>query len=203
MNDTTTQAPAAPAPQGDRSTFTFGDVSPAPNGPKPGPAAPAAAKMRNTGRQVSAEEAAAIQARRQATFERARAGNGQFAAKADEPPKAVMPPREDIESIELTLPDGTEVEYGPPRGVSLTLRMIDMLGDDAGERLTAVARTLLCIRKLNGKPPPPVANKIDVQKFANMLGDDAIDILYLLHMRHWRPLMVGDLPAIKKNLRQS
>jgi hypothetical protein len=202
MNDTTTTtapapaAPATPAPQGDRSTFTFGDVS----GKQPQPGAPPAAKMQNRGRQVSTEEAEGIRARRQATFDRARAGNGQFASREPEAPPA--PPREPVDSIELTLPNGRAVVYGPPVDVALTLRIIDICGDDASASKVAVVRSLLCVRQVDGKPVAPLASMVDVQKLANMVGDDGLDVLYLLHNTTWPPLTIRDLPAIKKNMRQ-
>lgn len=200
--DATDQPPPTAPPSGDRSTFSFGDVSaPTPaNGAAHGPAAPPPARMRHRGRQVTDAEADDIRKRRQATFDRARTTGGQFAAK--EPDVSPAPPREPVDSIELTLPNGRHVVYGPPADVALTFRIIDICGDDAGAAKVAIVRSLLCVRQIDHKSAPPLASMIDVQKLANMVGDDGLDVLYLLHNTNWPPLTIRDLPAIKKNLRQ-
>ncbi|HEV3024371.1 MAG TPA: hypothetical protein VGX76_17970 [Pirellulales bacterium] len=194
----TEPAPPTP-PAGESRSFTFGDQTPPRNGAAPAQTPPPA-KMQNKGRQATPEEAQQIRDRRQQTFDKARARNGQFASKEPEAPPA--PPREPVDSIELTLPNGRAVVYGPPADVALTFRIIDICGDDAGASKVAIVRSLLCIRQIDGKPVGPLANMIDVQKLANMVGDDGLDVLYLLHNTTWPPLTIRDLPAVKKNMRQ-
>lgn len=187
---------------GESRTLTFRDESgpaqPPPNGA--GTAAPPAAKLKPSGRRASAEETAEIQRQRAAIHDKARERG---AAIADEQPAAPSPPREPVESIELMLPNGRAVEYGPPHDVSLSLRIVDILGDETAAAKVVIVRTVLCVRKIDGRKPPGVANMVDVQKIANMISDDGLDILYVLHNTHWPPITSRDLPAVKKNLRQS
>jgi hypothetical protein len=193
MTDPTQNPPPADPPR----TMTFRDASaPVQNGAAPLPAP----KLQNKGRTVSPEEAAQIQARRTEIRNRHRGENGQFAKEAEQPTPPA--PREPVETIELTLPNGRAVKYGPPADVALTFRVIDICGDDNGAAKVAVVRSLLCIREIDGKPVPAIANMVDAQKLANMVGDDGLDVLYLLHNTTWPPLTLRDLPTIKKNHKQ-
>jgi hypothetical protein len=199
------KAPQPPASGERPSTFTFGEIRPAgdaPAGPAPH-ARPGNVRLHNNGRRPTDDERAAIQSRRAEIANRHRGEGGRFAA-ADDKPAAPRPPREPIDTIELDLPNnGLHVKYGPPMGVSLNLRIADLLGDDTNATKVIIVRTLLCVREVDGKPAPAIGTMVDVQKLANMIGDDGIDALYLLHNATWPPLTVLDLPAIKKNPRQS
>lgn len=113
-------------------------------------------------------------------------------------------PREDVESIELQLPDGRVVLFGPPPGVSLTARVaMLMAGQPASDELDMVTRVLLCIRSIDDKRMPPITNRVDVQKCANLVGDNGLDVLGYMLKEHWPAVKLGELPMIKKNLRGS
>ncbi len=134
------------------------------------------------------------------------ARRAQMQAKAarehQEEPEA-MPeaaPREDVESVELSLPDGRVVEFGPPNGVSLTLRVATF--PDMPPRAVGLVQVLMCVRSIDGQAQRPLNNMVDVQKLANTLGDPAIDLLATLYTELWPPLSPSDLPTIKKNLRR-
>lgn len=110
------------------------------------------------------------------------------------------PAREDVESIEITLPDGRVVEFGPPPGVSLTMRVATF--PDLPQRAAPVLQVLLCVRSLNGEPVRALNSMVDMQRLSNQLGDSVIDLLARLYVDLWPPLTVSDLPTIKKNLRR-
>jgi hypothetical protein len=136
------------------------------------------------------------------------AGAGLGPATEDPVP---APPREDIESIEITLPDGRVVEYGPPNNISLSDRIARLYstrtavegGPDPGITEYRLTRLLMGVRTIGGKAVPAVTNLVERTRMANQLGDQAIDLLNLFDNRHWPPLRESELPVVKKNLRQS
>ena len=89
----------------------------------------------------------------------------------------VVKPREDIETIELKLPDGRDVVFGPPAGVSLTARVaILMAGQPPSDALDLIARCCISVRSIDGQRPPAITSRVDVQKVANLLGDNSLDV---------------------------
>ena len=124
-------------------------------------------------------------------------------AVPDAPELPPYEPDEDLESVEVQLPNGLLVEFGPPRDVSLTMRIIKILGDNASSDLIGgVYRILLSVRSVNGKPVTPITNSIEAEKLANQLGDAGIDILVMVSKTHWKPIRLSQLPVIKKNQRK-
>jgi hypothetical protein len=119
-------------------------------------------------------------------------------------PETPHEPIEDVESVEVQLPNGLLIEFGPPKNISLNMKIIKILGDNAASMLVSgLYRILLSVRSVNGKQVPPINNTIDAEKLANQIGDDGIDILSLVSSKHWKPLKLDQLPVIKKNLRNS
>jgi hypothetical protein len=110
-------------------------------------------------------------------------------------------PREDVESIEFILPDGRLVVFGPPSGISLTMRILNMGGNPSPLKST-LYRVLMCVREIDGVRPELVVDDITAQKLSNMLGDNNIDILSGLYSEYWPGVRKSDLPLVKKNLRQ-
>jgi hypothetical protein len=153
-----------------------------------------------------------IRARRKQIHDQAKvdaAGAGLGPAGAED--QVPAPPREDIDSIEITLLDGRVVEYGPPNNISLSDRIARLYstrtiaegGPDPGITEYRLTRLLMGVRTIGGKAVPPVTNLVERTRLANQLGDQAIDLLNLFDNRHWPPLRESELPVVKKNLRQS
>lgn len=142
------------------------------------------------------------QARVQALHDQAHAQHAAEGGDQEKPDdQAEVPPREDIDTIELTLPDGRMVVFGPPNGVSLTMRISMLLGERQTETMHSLARVCMCVRSLDGKPLPPIGNMVDLQKACNILGDAALDLLGFQLTLCWPPMLLGELPNVKKNLR--
>jgi hypothetical protein len=150
----------------------------------------------NTQKPVPAEVADEIKARRALIHERSR--------QEDLAPKVAEVeledgPREDVESVEFLLPDGRLVIMGPPPGISLTMRILNM-GTVAPAKAT-LYRVLMCVRELDGVKPEAIVDDITAQKLSNTLGDNAIDILSAVYQENWPGVRRVDLPKVKKNLR--
>ncbi len=110
-------------------------------------------------------------------------------------------PPEQLDSVIVQTPAG-EVEFGPPSGVSMTLRIAQMLGDSNGNRLyLAALRTLMCVRKIDGKPVTPVTSEVEAQYLANLLGDSTVDYLFTVYVENWPPPGKGELQVLRKNKR--
>lgn len=154
--------------------------------------------------------AAQIVERRKQIHRQAKLDAAGIGANAEVEDPKPAPERENIESIEIPLQDGRVIEYGPPAGISLSDRIARLYsgrpatdgGPDPGLTEYRLTRLLMGVRSIDGQPVA-VNNLIDRTKLANRLGDQAIDLLNLFDSRHWPPLMESELPAIKKNLRQS
>ena len=111
-------------------------------------------------------------------------------------------PREDIETVECRLPDGREVVFGPPSGVSLTARVaMLMAGQPPSDAMDMIARCCISVRSLDGKKLPPITNRVDIQKCANIIGDAGLDVLAYLLSEYWPAVKLKELATIKKNLR--
>lgn len=125
------------------------------------------------------------------------------AIKAPPPVDDTIEPVEDLDSVELDLPNGMRVEFGPPSGISLSMRIIRLLGEQSSNSLAVgILRILMCVRSINGAPVAPITTQIDADKMANRIGDDGIDILSTVYAQYWKPVRQNDLKLIKKNLRR-
>lgn len=180
--DKTTQAPEAPQPDAElKITATH--------------RAPKAQEARKT--QQQAKNAAMAEASRQIREQAA-------AAAADDPPEEAAPPEpiEDVESIEVKLLDGRTVEFGPPKGVSLTMRILMSLPECASSpALERTARVLMSIRSIDGRKPREIANALDLRRIGNEVGDVGIDELFFWYQKYWGNLRISDAQVLKKNLR--
>ena len=110
-------------------------------------------------------------------------------------------PREDLESIEFELPNGMQIVFGPPKGISLTYRIIAMMnGVDTGIAHQRVLRSLLCVRSIDGTAVT-LNNDIDANALANRIGDGGIELLNFYLNEYWPPIRRNELPLLKKNQR--
>ena len=168
-------------------------------------APPGTSKLNPGRRQASKEAAEGIMARRAAIHRRARdeiAGNHAADAAQAAKPVVAPPERENIDSIEITLRNGMAIVYGPPSGISLMDRIARLYaGRDPSAAEYRLTRLLMGVRSINGQPEPPMANEIARTDLANRLGDEGIDILAHYDKQFWPPLMLSELPVVKKNLR--
>ena len=111
-------------------------------------------------------------------------------------------PDENLESIEAELPDGSIVEFGPPSGISLSMKIIRILGERAANEVEAnILRVLMCVRSIDGVKQSSITTQIDAEKLANKIGDDGLQILAALYRLNWKPVTTKDLKVVKKNLR--
>jgi hypothetical protein len=130
--------------------------------------------------------------------ERAAAAAAEPEAAPPEPPQ----PREDVESIEVKLLDGRVVLFGPPKGVSLTMRIaLNIPEATTNPVLDRMARILMSVREIDGKKPIPIGNLIDLTRVANEVGDVGIDELFVWLQKFWGDLKISDVQVLKKNLR--
>jgi hypothetical protein len=107
--------------------------------------------------------------------------------------------REALASVELTLPNGMVVLYGPRPGVSITMRLVHMFGDADWTNPTAsLFRVLMSVQELNGKSVN-VTSRIEGEKLANLLGDSGIDTLFRAQAKYFKSPDQIDLLVIKKN----
>lgn len=112
-------------------------------------------------------------------------------------------PEENLESIDVELPNGMIVNFGPPSDISLTMRIIRLIGDQAAEALTnRVYRILLSVRSVDGVPVTPITNTIEADKLANRLGDAGLDVLSIVMLTYWKAARAKDLKILKKNQRK-
>jgi hypothetical protein len=133
-----------------------------------------------------------------------RAENGEADMVADE--AAPVEPRENVETIEVTMPapDGRLFVFGPPDGVSLTTRISMMYaGQPISQGVELITRCCMSVRSIDGKAVQPIANRVDVAKVANLIGDNGLDVLGYMLQKYWPPVVLAELPAVKKNLRGS
>lgn len=119
------------------------------------------------------------------------------AGDAETPPEPVV----DYDSIEIGLPDGRVVLFGPPTGVATQLRVASLLGPRLNNYTSSLMRTLMSVREVSGVKIPPVDSDVAAQKVANLLGEQGVDLLQLALEKYWPPAKVSDLTVLKKNLR--
>src|SRR5690242_20536902 len=124
------------------------------------PDAPATGSKFNPARQSNEAVGEQIRRRRKKIHDQARvdaavAEQAEEAAKEATPP----PPREDIDTIEVTLRNGLTLEYGPPTGISLLDRIARFYGGrDPSVSEFRLTRILMGIRTINGRTIAPVSN---------------------------------------------
>jgi hypothetical protein len=107
---------------------------------------------------------------------------------------------EPVESLELVMPDGTLILYGPPKGISLSMRLIRMFGDANWTSATGTYfRVLMCVQAINGDPVRPISSRIEGEKLANKIGDVAMEYLIQIHAKYWAANNEVDLLVVKKN----
>jgi hypothetical protein len=109
--------------------------------------------------------------------------------------------REDIESVNIELPDGRVIEYGPPKAAYF--RVSELLAGVRGADITMqnVVRLLLGVRAVDGQPVRQPSNYIEVRKLADKIGEAGIDMLGVASNEFWPPVTKQDLRVLKKNLR--
>jgi hypothetical protein len=155
------------------------------------PQRPAAAVQQQKKNETLAATAAAMR-------ERA----AEAAAAPPETPPEPPAPREDVESIEVKLLDGRTVLFGPPKGVSLTMRIaMNFPEATTNPMIDRLARVLMSVQSIDGKRPIQIGNMVDLTKLANEIGDIGIDELFTWLNRYWGDLRINDTQVLKKNLR--
>lgn len=123
--------------------------------------------------------------------------------EAADPVQFPQEPRENVESVVLQMPNGKEVEYGP-RKASTIIAMANIFGNTQPNTSTLqVVTTLMWVRKIDGDDIAMPANMVDIQKLANELTDEGVDILMMARMKFWPGVSRDDLPVLKKNLRDA
>lgn len=173
-------------------------------------AAQAAAMLADMQSAEASRDAIAEQVRRQRA--QAHAQIDAELAGTDAPrPQAAPMPAEDVETVEVTFenpragdagePAEHVVLYGPPRHISLTVRINMLCGTaDISQRDWRMWVTALSIRQINGERIN-VTDDIERTRVLNKLGDFALDYLTAQHARWFPPVRTGQLPVVKKNLR--
>lgn len=153
------------------------------------------------------DQAQALRQHRAALRERARteAASGQFAGADDaagaEAEEAALP-REDVAAVVIALPDGREVEFGPPAGISLTMRLMTGFPQVPMTQANEIwLKTLMSVRAIDGVAARTVGNIVDAQKLANDIGDGALALLTEAYLRFWPPPRREDLKVIQKKMR--
>jgi hypothetical protein len=95
-----------------------------------------------------------------------------------------------------------EIEYGPRTDISLTDRIARMYtGREHSVAEFRITRVLMGVRLINGVPPTPVVDEITRTKLANQIGDEIIDLLLFYDRTNWPPLLLSELPVLKKKLK--
>lgn len=124
---------------------------------------------------------------------------GAAAEAADkQPPK----PREPVDSVEVKLLDGRTVLFGPPKDISLTMRIAQVIPEAATNMtIERLARVCMSIRSIDGQMPKPIGNMVDLTLMANHVGDAGIDILHYWFGEYWGEIKLSELQLIKKNMR--
>lgn len=144
------------------------------------------------------EERASVMAARHKTW----AENADGATGATEEETEPVPPHEDVEAIEMTLPSGKVVEYGPRRGSNLSWDVAALMGDQSTNGMLAgVIKVVLCIRSIDGKAYQKPGEMILAKKIANMFDERDLDTMYAIHGEVWPPLRRAQLPLVKKIFR--
>lgn len=125
------------------------------------------------------------------------------------PAEAVIPVvDENLESVEVGIPPnpfqpkGATVLFGPPAGVSMTMRILQLLGTrQVNQNTIGVLKVLLSVRRIDDWQAPAITNLMDAQRMANKIGDTALDILSMTYVQCWPTIQIDQLPILKKNQR--
>lgn len=113
------------------------------------------------------------------------------------------PPPEQLDSVVVKTPIGI-IEFGPPTGISTTLRIALMMGEDNPNRMqTAMLRTLMSIRTIDGSKISPINSMVEAQALANIVGDGVLDYLYGMLTEYFPAPRKADLQVLQKNKRIS
>jgi hypothetical protein len=164
------------------------------------PTKPLAMDLQTSGegaRELSPDQVEQIRKNRQIAAEHFRANETD-----GEEAEAPLPtdPVEDIESVEVQLPNGRIVEYGPRGNVSTRLRVAQIMGQSNNHVLFMTLNTLLNIRAIDGKAVRTITNQTDAQAIANAIGDSGLEVLERVHLQCWPGETRDSLPIVKKNL---
>lgn len=155
----------------------------------------------NDAREPTAEEKAGEMARRQRKWDTLEAAAADGTGPSMEGASPALP-RENVDCIEVDLPNGMHVVYGPRTGTNLSWDTAEILGDDTrNPLLTSLTKVSLCVRSIDGRDFKKPGNKIEARKIANILGEESVDALYLIHDEVWPNVTKKDLPTIKKIFR--
>lgn len=123
--------------------------------------------------------------------------------KAEKSATEDLPPmREEVESVEFELPDGRVLVMGRPPAGMMTYKLAQVLGDDMQNQvLNSIVRSFLHIRTIDGQAPAVFNSRLEVQKFMDAMGEDAIDLITYVCQTNWRPVSVNELKIVKKTLK--
>ncbi len=159
------------------------------------------------GAQVDAEDIKARRAAAHAIFEQGEGSDRTIDLEklASEEIEATKP-KERVESLLIRAPVNgapAEIEFGPPSGISLSMRLATISGEKNPNRMELyLLRTLMHVRKINGDPVTPINSQVEATFLANMLGDDTLNFLFDTMLETWPPAGKGDLQILSKNLRR-
>lgn len=166
----------------------------------PDPAADAAlARARNRPAQTQdAQRERQRQLREQARREVA---TGETMGSENEPEADTAEPRERLAAVEIELPSGQVVEFGPPSGVTVAAKLLTFFGGrDPSKAEETITTTMLYIKAIDGSPIE-VRDTIQRDKLLNQIGDDGLLILNYARSQYWPGPLVSDLKIVKKTLR--
>lgn len=146
------------------------------------------------------EQRRAIKASHEETLRRNQAEKNR-PAPADEPlPK----PPEDVQSIQIELPDGRTVDLERPPAGTLNLR-IALIAGNGPETMSgmflSIARAMAHITHIDGEPAPVLDSKVELIKLQNLLGEDGVDAVTIAVNETWPPMQRSQLKIVKKTLR--
>lgn len=110
--------------------------------------------------------------------------------------------REDVESIEIRIPNGKVISYGRTRGAAKALVIARIIGVQAQAIMAPqVVEVLVNIRAIDGVPIKTPENMIQAQALLNTIDDDGYETLLVAHNHFWPPQRVDSLQVLQKRLR--
>jgi hypothetical protein len=111
------------------------------------------------------------------------------------------PERADYDTIDLELPNGTVVTYGPVRGIGTALIVAQIVGTRAAAMLAPqTVEILLNIRAVDGVPIK-IENWVQAQALLNKLENPGLEHIMVAHNRYWPPVRLDDLKVLQTRLR--
>lgn len=154
-------------------------------------------------RSAKDEELAARRERTKKLRERAKeeAQAGEFAGQEpeveEEEEAEPAEPREEIEYVELKLPRGQVVQFGPPTDVALAVKIM-RFGTFRSTYEETVTRILMCLRTIDGRRVE-IKDTISRDKILNEIGDSGFEDLVKAYAQFWsRRPDKAELQIIKK-----